>query len=37
MDCNFIAARDIDGDGKIDIVVAGRNSHYLKVYWNQSR
>ncbi len=26
---------DLNGDGKIDIVAAGRSTHNLKVYWNQ--
>lgn len=30
-----LAAVDLDGDGKIDIVAAGRQTHNLRIYWNQ--
>jgi len=30
-----LAAVDFDGDGKIDIVAAGRQTHNLRIYWNQ--
>lgn len=36
MACEDIRLGDLNGDGKIDIVAAGRNSHNLKIYWNQS-
>ena len=31
-----IAARDINGDGKPDIIAAGRASKNLVIYWNQT-
>ena len=27
---------DLDGDGRLDIVAAGRSTHNLKVYWNRA-
>jgi hypothetical protein len=30
-----IAAADLDGDGRIDIVAVGRATHNVKVYWNR--
>ena len=30
------AAGDIDGDGKPEIIVAGRQTHNLKIFWNES-
>tara|TARA_R110002095_G_scaffold57178_1_gene48950 strand:- start:3883 stop:5067 length:1185 start_codon:yes stop_codon:yes gene_type:complete len=36
MACEDLRLGDLNGDGKIDIVAAGRNSHNLKIYWNQS-
>jgi hypothetical protein len=30
-----LAAADLDGDGKIDLVAAGRASHNLRIYWNE--
>ncbi|WP_417378789.1 FG-GAP-like repeat-containing protein [Gimesia sp.] len=35
MACEDLRLGDLNGDGRIDIVAAGRNSHNLKVYWNQ--
>ncbi len=32
-----LAAVDLDGDGKIDIVAVGRQSHNARIYWNQGR
>jgi hypothetical protein len=32
-----LAAVDLDGDGKIDIVAVGRATHNVRVYWNQGK
>ncbi|QGQ21805.1 hypothetical protein F1728_03470 [Gimesia benthica] len=37
MACEDLRLGDLNGDGKIDIVAAGRNSHNLKIYWNESK
>src|SRR5262249_7440890 len=29
-----LSAADLDGDGKIDIVACGRQTHNLRIYWN---
>jgi hypothetical protein len=34
MACEDLQAADLNGDGKKDIIAAGRNSHNLKIYWN---
>jgi hypothetical protein len=30
-----LAAADLDNDGRIDIVAVGRQTHNLRIYWNQ--
>jgi hypothetical protein len=30
-----LAAADLDGDGRIDLVAAGRATHNLRIYWNE--
>jgi hypothetical protein len=35
--CEDLQVADLDGDGKKDIIAAGRASHNLKVYWNKSK
>jgi len=37
MACEDLKVADLDGDGKQDIIAAGRSTHNLKVYWNRSR
>jgi hypothetical protein len=32
-----LAAADLNGDGRIDIVAVGRQTHNVKVYWNETR
>jgi len=36
MACEDLQLADLDGDGKKDIIAAGRSSHNLKIYWNKS-
>ncbi len=35
MACEDLTVADLDGDGKIDIIAAGRATKNLKIYWNQ--
>lgn len=37
MACEDIAVADLNGDGKLDVVAAGRDTHNLKIYWNEGR
>jgi hypothetical protein len=34
MACEDLQVHDLNGDGKKDIIAAGRASHNLKIYWN---
>jgi len=36
MACEDLKVADLNGDGKKDIIAAGRSTHNLVVYWNQS-
>ena len=36
MACEDLQVADFDGDGKNDIVAAGRATHNLKIYWNKN-
>jgi len=36
MACEDLQVGDLDGDGKKDIVAAGRSTHNLKIYWNRN-
>jgi len=36
MACEDLAAADLDGDGKTDLIAAGRASHNVVIYWNKS-
>jgi hypothetical protein len=36
MACEDIRLADLNGDGKIDIIAAGRATHNLKIYWNKN-
>jgi hypothetical protein len=32
-----LAAADLNGDGKIDFVAVGRQTHNVRIYWNQRK
>jgi len=34
MACEDLVLADLDGDGKLDIVAAGRGTKNVKIYWN---
>ncbi|MBA4055108.1 MAG: hypothetical protein C0490_10375 [Marivirga sp.] len=36
MACEDLQIADLNGDGKKDIIAAGRASHNLKIYWNRN-
>lgn len=36
MACEDLKVADLDGDGKDDIIAAGRSTHNLKIYWNRN-
>lgn len=36
MACEDLQLADLDGDGKKEIIAAGRSSHNLKIYWNKN-
>jgi hypothetical protein len=36
MACEDLQLADLDGDGKKDIIAAGRATHNLKIYWNRN-
>jgi len=37
MACEDLQVADLDGDGRMDIIAAGRSSHNLKIYWNKNK
>lgn len=37
MACEDLKLADLDGDGRLDIIAAGRATRNLKIYWNRSK
>jgi hypothetical protein len=37
MACEDVALADLNGDGKLDIIAAGRRTKNVKVYWNETK
>ena len=37
MACEDLRIGDLNGDGRLDIVAAGRSTHNLKIYWNEEK
>uniref|UniRef100_UPI0025E527CA FG-GAP repeat domain-containing protein n=1 Tax=Algoriphagus sp. TaxID=1872435 RepID=UPI0025E527CA len=35
MACESLTSADLDGDGKLDLIAAGRATNNLKIYWNR--
>jgi len=35
MACEDLTVADLNGDGKLDIIAAGRATHNVKIYWNK--
>jgi hypothetical protein len=36
MACEDLQVADLDGDGRMDIIAAGRATNNLKIYWNKA-
>ncbi|MGY6741241.1 MAG: FG-GAP-like repeat-containing protein [Cecembia sp.] len=36
MSCEDLQMADLDGDGKLDMIAAGRSTNNLRIYWNRS-
>jgi hypothetical protein len=37
MACEDLQVADLDGDGHLEIIAAGRRTHNVKIYFNDSR
>lgn len=35
--CEDLQVADLNGDGKLEVIAAGRSSHNLKIYWNKAK